>query len=53
MIKSPQNKAKQNIGNTGVINVAKKATAVVEVVSSIADAAFGRAIDAIFSVDAE
>lgn len=52
MIKSPQNKAKQNIGNTGVIIVAKKATAVVEVVNNIADAAFGRAIDAIFSVDA-
>lgn len=40
-------------GVTGQIIVAKKATAVVEVVSNIADAAFGSAIAAISSVDAD
>lgn len=38
------------MGATGQIAVAKKATAVVDVVKNIAPAAFGRAIPAISSV---
>ena len=52
MIKRPQNKAKHKIGVTGQIVVAKNATAVVDVVSNMADAALGKAIAAISSVDA-
>jgi len=47
----PQKRAKQNIGATGQIKVAKNATAVVDVVRSIAEAASGRATAAISSVE--
>lgn len=49
-IKSPQYKAKARIGVTGQIVVAKKATAVVDVVSNIAEAALGRATAAMSCV---
>ena len=45
----PQNTAKVNMGGTGVIQVAKKATPVVDEVRSIALAASGKAVSAISS----
>lgn len=47
MINNPQKSAKQRIGVTGQIVVAKKATAVVDVVNNIACAASGKEIAAI------
>mmetsp|Transcript_22126 Transcript_22126/g.32609 ORF Transcript_22126/g.32609 Transcript_22126/m.32609 type:complete len:96 (+) Transcript_22126:1250-1537(+) len=49
MISNPQNNAKVKIGGTGQMQVAKNATAVVEVVRNMALAASGRAIFAILS----
>ena len=46
----PQNRANVKIGGTGVMQVAKKATAVVDVVRSIAPAASGNTFAATFSV---
>jgi hypothetical protein len=53
MISKPQKNAKQKMGVTGQIIVAKKATAVVDVVSNIAEAASGNAIAAISWVGAD
>jgi site-specific recombinase len=50
MIMRPQYTAKHKIGGTGQIHVAKNATAVVDVVRSIALAALGNATAAISSV---
>jgi hypothetical protein len=49
-INRPQKTAKQRIGATGQIAVAKKATAVVDVVNNMALAALVKATDAISAV---